>query len=58
MILPLEDIRSRLQDRRPFMVAKETGLHVNTIKGIRDDPGANPTYKAIKALSEYLTQKA
>jgi hypothetical protein len=53
-MMTLEQIRRQLQDRRPGLVAKETGLHFNTVRAIRDDPNANPTYKAIKALSDYL----
>ena len=50
----LEQIREMLADRRLSLVAEATGLHYNTIRIIRDDPNANPTYKAVKALSEYL----
>lgn len=56
-MMTLEQIRAQLQDRRPTMVAQETGLHFNTIRSIRDNPAANPTYKAIKALSEYLESR-
>ncbi len=57
-MMTLEQIRAQLQDRRPYMVAKETGLHFNTVRSIRDDPTANPTYKALKALSDYLEARA
>lgn len=50
----LEQIREMLADRRLSLVAEATGLHYNTVRAIRDDPEANPTYKAVKALSEYL----
>lgn len=36
------------------MVAEATGLHYNTIKAVRDNEGANPSYKVLKALSDYL----
>ena len=50
----LEQIRTALADRRPGMVAKATGLHINTVRDVRDNPGANPSYRVIKALSDYL----
>lgn len=52
--MTLESIRSALLDRRPSMVSKATGLHVNTIRAIRDNPNANPTNRVMLALSAYL----
>jgi hypothetical protein len=56
-MLTLEMIREMLQDRRVPLVADATGLHYNTIRQIRDTPEANPTYKVVKALSDYLEGK-
>ena len=53
-MMKLEDIRNLLQDRRVSMVAKETGIHFNTIRDIRDNEGANPTYRVMTKLTEYL----
>lgn len=53
-MLTLEQLKQALKDRRPSMVADATGLHFNTIRQIRDGENANPTYKVIKALSDYL----
>lgn len=53
-MLTLEQLKQALKDRRPGMVADATGLHFNTIRQIRDGENANPTYKVIKALSDYL----
>lgn len=50
----LEQISEALKDRQPKKVSEETGLHYNTIKDVRDNPNANPTYKVLKALSDYL----
>jgi len=58
MLLTIDQIHARLQDRRPSLVAKETGLHNNTVRAIRDNPNANPTYRAIEALSKYLNERA
>lgn len=55
-MLTLDQIRAALRDRRLAKVAEATGLHYNTIREIRDNPDANPTYKVIKALSDYLTR--
>jgi hypothetical protein len=36
------------------MVAAATGLHYNTVRFIRDSRIVNPSYKVLKALSDYL----
>jgi len=56
-MLTLEQIREALRDRMPARVAESTGLHYNTIRDVRDNPDANPTYKVLKALSDYLTRR-
>lgn len=53
-MLTLEQIRTLLKDRRVSIIAKETGIHFNTIRDIRDNEHANPTYRVITKLSEYL----
>jgi hypothetical protein len=55
-MLTLDQIREALRARRLAKVAEATGLHYNTIREIRDNPNANPTYKVIKVLSDYLTR--
>lgn len=57
-MMQLEEIRQALNDRMPMKVAEATGLHYNTIREVRDNPAANPTYKVLKALSDYLQGKA
>lgn len=53
-MMSLEQIRNALSDRMPVKVAEATGLHYNTIREVRDNPDANPTYKVLMALSNYL----
>lgn len=53
-MMTLEQIRNALSDRMPAKVAEATGLHYNTIREVRDNPEANPTYKVLLALSTYL----
>ena len=53
-MMKLEDIRSLLQDRRVVVVAEATGIHFNTIREIRDNKDANPTYRVITKLADYL----
>jgi hypothetical protein len=53
-MMTLEQIRNALSDRMPAKVAEATGLHYNTIREVRDNPDANPTYKVLSALSTYL----
>lgn len=38
-------------------VAEATGLHYNTIRDLRDNPQANPTYKVLLAISTYLESR-
>ena len=47
-------IRRALSDRRLQVVADATGLHVNTLRKIRDDPGHMPNYSTYMRLNEYL----
>lgn len=53
-MMTIQDIRAALRDRRISMVAAATGLHYNTVKSVRDRPDANPSYRVILLLSEYL----
>ena len=54
----IEDIKEALKDKRLSVVAEATGLHYNTLREIRDNPEANPTYKVLKLLTNYLTNTA
>lgn len=56
-MMTLEQIQDALKDRRPRVVAKETGLHPNTIVKLRDGKNMNPTHRVFTALSEYLQQR-
>lgn len=56
-MLDLETIRKLLKDRRIDVVATETGLHVNTISKVKAE-NSNPTYKTLKAVSDYLEAQA
>jgi hypothetical protein len=53
-MMRLEDIRGLLKDRRVSIVAKATGIHFNTIREVRDNQDANPTYRVMTKLIEYL----
>ena len=52
--MTLDEIRSALADRRLDRVAEATGLHRNTIAGIRSGRNANPTLRTLRALSDYF----
>ena len=56
-MMKLDQIRAALRDRRPGVVAAATGLHYNTVRDVRDNPEANPTYKVLAALDAYLSGK-
>ena len=53
MLTP-EEIREKLKDRVIKMVAEQTGLHYNTVLNIRNGESADPSHRAVKALSEYF----
>lgn len=53
-MLTLSEIQTQMADRRVRSVAEATGLHHQVIYDALKD-GANPTYRTIKALSDYLT---
>ena len=53
-MLTLDKIKHLLADRRLDMVSKATGIHRNTLSGIRDGRATNPTYDTIRKLSEYF----
>lgn len=57
-MLDLEQIREMLADRRIDIVASETGLGYTTVREVRCGMQDNPTYKTVKALSDYLEGKA
>ena len=54
-MLDLDEIRAKLADRRLDVVADATGLHRNTLSSIRSGKIDNPSYAAVKKLSDYLT---
>lgn len=54
-MLDLDEIRAKLADRRLDVVSDATGLHRNTVSDIRSGKIINPSYAAVKALSDYLT---
>jgi transcriptional regulator with XRE-family HTH domain len=53
-MMKLDEIRELLKDRRVSMIAEATGIHFNTIREIRDNENANPTYKVMTKLTVYL----
>jgi hypothetical protein len=55
-MLTLDEIREGLKDRRLLVVAEATGIHANTLREVRDNPLANPTYKVFKLLNDYLAE--
>jgi len=53
-MLTIEEIKERLQDRRPNVVGDATGLSYGTIAGIRNGVNQNPTLKVMQSLSDYF----
>ena len=56
-MLTLQQISTKLKDRRINKVADATGLHRNTITEIRDGIQTNPTLRVMMLLSDYLTRE-
>lgn len=56
--MTIEQIRAALKDRRLNKVAEATGLHVNTIREIRDGKAEDPRHSTVKALTDYLEVNA
>jgi DNA-binding phage protein len=56
-LLSLEQIRKALEDRRLRVVARETGLHYQTLYRIVNDETKDPVLSTVKLLSDYLTRK-
>lgn len=53
-MLTIEQIAKALRDRSPTIVARETGLHANTVRYIRDGISKDPSHSTVKALSDYI----
>lgn len=56
-MMTLKQVRRALMDRMLTKVATATDLHYNTLREIRDNPSANPTYRVLSALSSYLERE-
>lgn len=54
-MLTIEQIRQYLHDRNLSIVAKESGINYQTIRVIKRDENANPHYRTLEKLSNYLT---
>lgn len=56
--MTLDEIKNQLSDRSPLKVAQATGLHINTIRNIRDGLTPNPSYQVVQKLIQYLESRA
>lgn len=56
-MMTLKQISDSLKDRRLTVISQATGVHWNTIRNIRDNADANPTYQVMVKLSDYLSKK-
>lgn len=57
-MLQLEQIKRALWDRRIDVIARETGIHRNTIAAIRSGRVTNPRYETMRKLSAYIQERA
>jgi hypothetical protein len=56
-MLTVEQVSKALKDRRMDIVSTATGLHVNTIRAIRDGNVKDPSFGTMQRLSDYLEGK-
>lgn len=56
-MLDISVIRNALADRNLARVAQKTGIHANTLRGIRSGANANPTLETLTKISNYLAGK-
>jgi len=54
-MMDLDSIVGALKGKRLDVVEDATGIHRNTLTGLRDGWNKNPTYRVVKALSDYFT---
>lgn len=52
--MDIKEVSEALKDRRLHMVASATGLHVNTIREIRDGITTDPKASTLEKLIRYL----
>lgn len=52
-----EEMQKALEDRRLTVVSRETGIHYNTLKNIRNGDNKNPSYRVARLLSDYLERR-
>lgn len=55
--MKLSEITAALRDRRLDIVAKGTGLSVQTIRRVRDGEAKDPAHSTVAALEAYLTRE-
>lgn len=56
--MTLDEIRAALSDRNVLVVAKRTGLGYQTVRKIKTDPKANPTWAVMQKLAEYIRRES
>lgn len=54
MMMDLQEVRERLQSLSPSKVARETGLHLHTVRRVRNGERKTPSVETVKILSDYL----
>jgi hypothetical protein len=53
LMTPLQ-LSQQLTGKQLKEIAEKTGLHYNTLRKIRDDPSANPTFNVMTTLTEFF----
>lgn len=53
MLTP-DEVKSKLIDRVPDVVSEGSGLHVNTVRALKNGTATKPSYETMRKISEYF----
>lgn len=56
-MLTIEEVRKRISDRKPAVIATATGLSYDTVWRVQRGDFKQVSYETVKALSDYLEAK-
>ena len=57
MIMTIEDVRKGIAGSVLSQAARDTGIHRNTLRMIRDGKHVNPSYETMLRLTEWLEER-
>lgn len=54
LVKPLADLRGRMVKHKSTAIAKASGVHINTVRAIRNGVNLNPTLSVIERIATAL----